>query len=71
MATIDQIKREEQHDRIARKMISEHKKSSKKDKLRPYSVPGDPCHTVFYCKSKERGEKKVNGYKQEHKSFWL
>lgn len=71
MSIVHEIKKEEQHERIARKMIADHKKATKKVKLKPYPVAGDPCRTVFYCESKERGEKVVNNYKKEHKAFWL
>ena len=69
MATVYDIKNKERHERIERKMIADHKK--KKLVLKPYKVPGDPCKTVFYCHSKERGERKVNEYIREHKAFWL
>lgn len=69
MATYDEIKDKERHDRKSRKMIADHKK--KKIALIPFAVPGDPCRTVFMCKTEEEGKRKVADYKREHQSFWL
>lgn len=52
------------------KMIDDHKKKTKHLKLKAYKVKGDPCNTVFLCKSEERGERAVNNYSREHKIFW-
>lgn len=66
---IDRIENQELESNKAKKMIQKHKKHMKN--LKPYPVPNDPCRTVFYASTKEKGLKAVENHIKNHKNFWI
>ena len=68
--TIYEIQLEEQRKKDETKMLRDHKRASKNHKLKPFPVKGDPCNTVFYCKTEERGKASVEKHTLNHKDYW-
>lgn len=67
--SIEEIRDREKRKKAEQKMISDHKKITKKEKKIAFAVK-DPCNTVFLCKDKKRGEEVVEKYKKSHEIFW-
>lgn len=68
--SIYDISQDEIQESKGKRMIREHKKRTKGQKLSAFKVPNDPCNTVFFCKDEQRGQHAVSTHIRQHKDFW-